>query len=174
MAVRGTSSNGTQFSAPLYSFPSLEGTKGVVGQVDLRSTDNVAYNLVIVSCDPPSLKGAPAILHLFIIFITVTVLIIKHLDYFDVKSNGEVEVVKPLIWAVSGPRVTLTISAIEQKDLRITSIQTIVNIEVGDDNEAPQFADSSVIIGYPERTYFDPTVPMPIYTAKVRFLMLKS
>jgi hypothetical protein len=38
-----------------------------------------------------------------------------------------------------------------------------------DVNEAPQFASygSSLLIGYPDRTYFDPSVQMPLITVKV-------
>ena len=83
-------------------------------------------------------------------------------------------VVKPLIWAVGGSRITLTISAVEQTSFRMALVQTIVNIDVVDVNESPKFVDSSVIIGYPGRTYFDPAVPMPIYTAKVSHAKMMS
>jgi hypothetical protein len=57
----------------------------------------------------------------------------------------------------------------------MTTISTIVNIDVLDINEAPQFLDygSSVVIGYPDRTYFDPSVQMPLITVKVGLSILK-
>jgi hypothetical protein len=52
-------------------------------------------------------------------------------------------------------------------------ISTIVNIDVLDINEAPQFLGygSSMVIGYPDRTYFDPSVQMPLIKVKVPIVM---
>lgn len=90
-------------------------------------------------------------------------------DYFDVFANGSVTVIKAFNRTVSGPRVTLTISIVNKKSLRITQISTIAVIEVLYINQEPQFSgySSSVMVGYPDRTYFDPSVQMPIFTAKV-------
>lgn len=70
---------------------------------------------------------------------------------------------------ISGSRVTLTISAVNKKSSRSTSISTIVHVEVQYINSAPQFDGygSSLVVGFPERTYFDPSIQMPIFTAKV-------
>uniref|UniRef100_A0A0P4XXE7 Putative Protocadherin-16/sw n=1 Tax=Daphnia magna TaxID=35525 RepID=A0A0P4XXE7_9CRUS len=57
-AVMGTLCGGTQFSSPLYEFPVAERTTGIVGQVELRSTEDTVYDLTIASCNPPSMIGS--------------------------------------------------------------------------------------------------------------------
>ncbi|XP_046642882.1 chitinase-like protein PB1E7.04c isoform X5 [Daphnia pulicaria] len=145
--VAGISCNGTQFGSPLYDFPVAERTTGIVGHVDLRSTDTNTddYTLSISSCSPPSMT-----------------------DSFDVNQNGDVVVVSPFNWTNDRTRIVLTISAENLVNARMTPISTIVNIDVLDVNEAPQFASygSSLLIGYPDRTYFDPSVQMPLITVK--------
>ncbi|XP_046463994.1 uncharacterized protein LOC124209829 isoform X9 [Daphnia pulex] len=145
--VAGISCNGTQFGSPLYDFPVAERTTGIVGHVDLRSTDTNTddYTLSISSCSPPSMT-----------------------DSFDVNQNGDVVVVSPFNWTNDRTRIVLTISAENLVNARMTPISTIVNIDVLDINEAPQFTSygSSLLIGYPDRTYFDPSVQMPLITVK--------
>ncbi len=84
-------------------------------------------------------------------------------------QNGDVVVVEPFNWTNDRTRIVLTISAENRINARMTPISTIVNIDVLDINEAPQFASygSSLLIGYPDRTYFDPSVRMPLITVKV-------
>lgn len=177
----GTSCNGTQFSSPLYEFPVAERTTGIVGQVELRSTDNAAYTLSISSCSPPSMTGSLNMRHFFfnlpdrIISVKFKarekqIYLLYFLDYFAVERNGSIVVISPFNWTNNRTRIILTISAENQRHSnRMMSISTIVNIDVLDINEAPQFLDygSSVVIGYPDRTYFDPSVQMPLFTVKV-------
>lgn len=75
----------------------------------------------------------------------------------------------PFNWTNDRTRIVLTISAENLVNARMTPISTVVNIDVLDINEAPQFASygSSLLIGYPDRTYFDPSVQMPLITVKV-------
>ncbi|KAI9550662.1 hypothetical protein GHT06_006214 [Daphnia sinensis] len=144
-AVMGTLCSGTQFSSPLYEFPVAERTTGIVGQVELRSTEDTAYDLIIASCNPSSMIGD-----------------------FDVKPNGTLIVVRPFGWTATIPKITITITAVSQRNVRLTPISTIVNLDVLDINDAPEFVGygTSVVVGYPERTYFDPSVQMPLYTVK--------
>jgi hypothetical protein len=70
--VAGISCNGTQFGSPLYDFPVAERTTGIVGHVDLRSTDTNTddYTLSISSCSPPSMTGSSNTQHFLIYFLT--------------------------------------------------------------------------------------------------------
>ncbi|XP_045035319.1 uncharacterized protein LOC116930806 isoform X9 [Daphnia magna] len=144
-AVMGTLCGGTQFSSPLYEFPVAERTTGIVGQVELRSTEDTVYDLTIASCNPPSMIGD-----------------------FEVKPNGTLIVVRPFSWTVTLPKISITITVVSQRNVRLTPISTVVNLDVLDVNEAPEFVGyaSSVVVGYPERTYFDPSVQMPLYAVK--------
>ncbi|XP_057366143.1 uncharacterized protein LOC130687004 isoform X2 [Daphnia carinata] len=144
-SVMGTLCNGTQFSSPLYEFPVAERTTGIVGQVELRSTEDTVYDLTITSCNPPSMIGD-----------------------FDVKPNGTLVVLRPFGWTATLLKITITITATGQRNVRLSPISTIVNLDVLDINEAPEFVGygTSVVVGYPERTYFDPSVQMPLYTVK--------
>ena len=95
-------------------------------------------------------------------------------DYLSVEDNGTVAVIKSFNRTNSGSRVILTISAVNKmKSLRASLVSTIVNIDVIYVNQGPQFIDSEspLTIGYPKRTYFDSTVPMPVFTPKVFYLI---
>lgn len=85
------------------------------------------------------------------------------------KPNGTLIVVRPFSWTVTLPKISITITAVSQRNVRLTPISTVVNLDVLDVNEAPEFVGyaSSVVVGYPERTYFDPSVQMPLYAVKV-------
>ena len=181
-AVMGISCNGTQFSSPLYDFPVAERTTGIVGHVELRSTDTATadYTMSISSCSPPSMRGSLNTRHVFdlpdrITFVkldgrkTNKLIDLIFQDSFDVTPNGDIVVVRPFNWTNSRTRIVLTISAEQKTNSRIMPISTIVNIDVLDINEAPQFLGygPSVVIGYPARTYFDPSVQMPLVTVKV-------
>lgn len=84
--------------------------------------------------------------------------------------------VRSFNWTSILPKITLTITAMSQTTLRITSISTIVNLDVLDINDAPEFVGSTttVVVGYPERTYFDPSVRMPLFTVKVSIIKKSS
>ena len=65
----------------------------------------------------------------------------------------------------SGPRVALGISASLK---RAVELSTVADIRIDDVNETPLIITSkSLVIGYPERTYLDPVVSMPIFTFQV-------
>lgn len=89
------------------------------------------------------------------------------------EPNGNIVVTSPFNWTNNCTRIILTISAENQRHSRMIPISTIVNIDVLDINEAPQFLGygSSMVIGYPDRTYFDPSVQMPLIKVKVPIVM---
>ena len=92
-------------------------------------------------------------------------------DYFQVASNGSVSCIRAFNLTFSGSRILLSISAQgpNNNGNKLNPVSTIVQIDVLDVNEAPQFVaySSPFIIGYPSRTYFDPSVRMPFITLQV-------
>ena len=86
-------------------------------------------------------------------------------------SDGNVLCIQPFNLTFSGSRVVLSISAQQPNNGKLNLVSTIVQIDVLDVNEPPQFLaySSPFQIGYPSRTYFDPSVRMPLITLQVRY-----
>jgi hypothetical protein len=87
-----------------------------------------------------------------------------------VNPNGNITCIQAFNRTYSGKSILLSISATPNNDLKLNPISTVVQIDVLDVNEKPQFVSysSPFKIGYPSRTYFDPSVPMPLITIQVK------
>lgn len=86
-----------------------------------------------------------------------------------VSNDGNVSVVEPFRRIQSGPRVLLKIEAKLLDNKLNPSPSTVVDVIINDVNEPPTFQNSQspVVVGYPGRTFFDLSVPMPVFIAQV-------
>ena len=91
-------------------------------------------------------------------------------DYFSVAHDGLISVEKKL-GRLSDSVIHLNISASDPTAMGTSPIiETIVVIRVTEVNEPPIFDyNTTLIVGYPGRTYIDPLVPMPLFTVQVVF-----